>query len=100
MTTTITRCEEDRTMAWFRPFKPSNMLGTCLWCGREIKPHDGRTGVKFEKQPGVTLVGICYGTPYFCTLTCGLQFAHTQAANGRRLQHQQRAEPVKEPPPC
>lgn len=71
---------------------PSNIPGTCLWCGKKLVykyTHDifhgegwmksKRNRRKMYEKPGP------YGDGYFCSLTCGHRFAVVLASNGRRV---------------
>jgi hypothetical protein len=85
-----------------RDFNPSNLAGTCLWCGRTIPNRSPerslamrirkaeKLGPRFVKdvlefhehykgRPGGN------GTGYFCTGTCAEMFGSAAARDGYRF---------------
>ena len=66
-------------------FGASNKSGTCLWCGRKLRPSPYR-----DDKSRVGYLGM----GYFCTLGCGWQFGVATARLGQRLKP---ASPAKPP---
>jgi len=76
-----------------QPFNPTNVPGTCLWCGRKLIQR-WRWDVTWEggsprNVPGTRRKQMdkpgAYGDGYFCGLTCGYEFGKALAHFGRRL---------------
>lgn len=57
-------------------FNASNKPGTCLWCGRKLRPWGA---------PDADLGTGYAGTGHFCSLSCGFRFAVDMAKSGKRF---------------
>lgn len=63
------------------PFNYAEVPGTCLWCGRKLRPYRFRDkSLPREEWP----LGD-YGDGHFCGLTCGYRFGKRLADLGKRL---------------
>lgn len=63
-------------------FNPSNVPGTCLWCGTKLKPY------RHHKEEWAKKIGLSFGAQgdgFFCGLNCAHRFACALARYGRRL---------------
>ncbi len=77
-----------------QPFNPSNVPGTCLWCGRKLVQKwewdtEWMAGGSITKVPGTRRKVYekpgAYGDGHFCGLSCGYDFGKAIAGFGRRL---------------
>lgn len=66
----------------YHAFDYDGQEGTCLWCGRKLRPYPHRNA-DYNKDSGKELGD--YGDGHFCGLRCGYAFGVRLADLGRRL---------------